>query len=145
MPSSSSNRQRSSAGLDSSQKWSTFLRNHAKAIVACDFLTTVTARFQILYVFVIMELGCRRILHTNVTANPTADWTLQQMREAFPWNHEYEWMIHDRASCFSKFDAVSVDFDLKVLKTPPRSPLANAFCERLNGTIRRECLDHVIP
>ena len=127
------------------QKWSTFLRNHAKAIVACDFLTTVTARFQILYALVVMELGSRRILYTNVTANPTADWTLQQMREAFPWAHGYEWMIHDRAPCFTKFDAISAGFGLKVLKTPPRSPRANAFCERLNGTVRRECLDHLIP
>jgi len=67
------------------QSWRTFLRNHGKAIVACDFLTAVTLRFQLLYVFVVMEIGSRRILHTNVTPHPTADWTIQQLRETFPW------------------------------------------------------------
>ena len=129
-----------------SQRWSTFVRNHAKAITACDFTTAVTARFQVLYIFVIMEIGSRRILHANVTANPTAEWTLQQFREALPWKHEYRWLIHDRDSIFSPAldDAIEA-MPLTVLKTPFRAPLANAFCERLIGTLRRECLDHIIP
>ena len=73
----------------SSQRWATFVRNHADAIVACDFLVAVTTRFQILYVFLILELGSRRIQHFNVTAHPTAEWTAQQTREAFPFDCPY--------------------------------------------------------
>jgi len=93
-----------------------------------------------------MEVGSRRILHTNVTPHPTADWTIQQLRETFPWEHGYEWLIHDRAGTFSPaVDRTIEDMGMEVIKTPPRAPLANAHCERLNGTIRREFLDHVIP
>src|SRR4030095_16490419 len=67
---------------DPKQRWMTFIRNHAKAIVACDFFVVVTATFRVVYVFVIMEVGTRRIVHQNVTAHPTAEWTLQQFREA---------------------------------------------------------------
>jgi len=130
----------------SNQRWSTFVRNHAKAIVACDFTTAVTARFQVLAVFVIMEIGSRRILHANVTANPTAAWTLQQFREALPWENDYRWLIHDRDSIFSPaLDDAIESMALTVLKTPFRAPLANTFCERVIGTLRRECLDHLIP
>ncbi len=140
MPRKPKNRKRGSQG------WPTFVRNHAKAMVACDFTTAVTARFQVLYISVIMEIGSRRILHANVTANPTAEWTLQQFREALPWEHEYRWLIHDRDSIFSPAldDAIEA-MPLTVLKTPFRAPIANAFCERVIGTLRRECLDHLIP
>jgi len=87
---------------DPKQRWLTFVRNHAKAIVACDFFVVVTASFRILYVFVIMELGTRRILHHNVTAHPTAEWTLQQFRKALPGDHPYRFLIHDRDSIFSR-------------------------------------------
>jgi len=128
------------------QRWSTFVRNHAKEIIACDFMTAVTARFQFLYIFVVVEIESRRILHFNVTSHPSAEWTIQQFRETFPWEHDYRWLIHDRDSIFSEALDESVEaMDLKVLKTPRRAPRANAFCERVNGTIRRECLDHVIP
>ena len=102
-----------------SQRWSTFVRNHAKAITACDFTTAVTARFQVLSIFVIMEIGSRRILHANVTAHPMAEWTLQQFREALPWKHDYRWLIHDRDSIFSPAldDAIEA-MPLTVLKTP---------------------------
>jgi putative transposase len=86
----------------SSQHWRTFIKNHARGIVASDFLVAVTARFQVLYIFVIMEVGTRRILHCNVTAHPTADWTLQQFREAIPSDHSYQFLIHDRDSIFSR-------------------------------------------
>jgi len=85
----------------SSQHWSTFVRNHAKGIVACDFLVAVTARFQVLSVFVAMEVGSRRILRCNVTAHPTAEWILQQLRDAIPSDHLYRFLIHDRDSIFS--------------------------------------------
>ena len=87
---------------DPKQRWLTFVHNHAKAIVACDFFVIVTASFRTLYVFVMMELGTRRILHHNVTAHPTADWTMQQFREALPGDHPYRFVIHDRDSIFSR-------------------------------------------
>jgi transposase InsO family protein len=129
-----------------SQRWRTFVRNHAQAIVACDFCVVVTATFRLLYVFVVMEHATRRILHTNVTAHPTASWTLQQLREAIPADHGYRFLIHDRDSIFSQqLDQGIRHLGLKVLKTPPQSPQANALCERLLGTLRQECMDFVIP
>jgi len=85
-----------------SQRWVTFVRNHARAIVACDFCVVVTATFRLLYVFVVMEHATRRILHVNATAYPTAHWTLQQLREAIPSDHPYRFLIHDRDSIFSR-------------------------------------------
>jgi transposase InsO family protein len=129
-----------------SQRWRTFVRNHAPAIVACDFCVVVTATFRLLYVFVVMEHATRRILHTNVTAHPTAPWTLQHLREALPADHGYRFLIHDRDSIFSQqLDQRIRNLGLWVLKTPVRSPQANALCERLLGTLRRECLDFLIP
>jgi putative transposase len=129
-----------------SQRWRTFVRNHAQAIVACDFCVVVTATFRSLYVFVAMEHLTRRILHVNVTAHPTAAWTLQQLREVIPADHAYRFLIHDRDTIFSQTLDQSVHhLGLKVLKTPPRNPQANALCERLIGTLRRECLDFMIP
>ena len=86
----------------SSQRWSTFVRNHAKATLGADFLTVVTARFQFLYVFVVMEVGTRRIVHVNVTTHPNAEWTVQQFREAIPCEHAYRFVIVDRDAKFSK-------------------------------------------
>ena len=131
---------------DPKQRWLTFVRNHAKAIVACDFFVVVTVTFRTLYVFVIMELGTRRILHHNVTAHPTAEWTLQQFREALPGDHPYRFVIHDRDSIFSKdLDQAVTAMGVGVLRTPVRAPKANSVCERLGGTLRRECLDFLIP
>jgi transposase InsO family protein len=131
---------------DPQQRWLTCVRNHAQVIVACDFFVVVTATFRTLYVFVIMELGTRRILHHNVTAHPTAEWTLQQFREALPGEHAYRFVIHDRDSIFSKELGEQVTaMGLRVLKTPVRAPKANSFCERFGGTMRRECLDFLIP
>jgi transposase InsO family protein len=128
------------------QRWRTFVRNHAQAIVACDFCVVVTATFRLLYVFVLMDHATRRILHCNVTAHPTAPWTLQQLREAIPADHPYRFLIHDRDSIFSReLDQRIRHLGLKILKTPPQCPQANALCERLLGTFRRECLDYVIP
>ena len=131
----------------SSQHWRTFVSNHAQGIVACDFLVAVTARLQVLLVFVVMEVGSRRILHCSVTAHPIADWTLQQFREAIPSDHSYKFLIHNRDSIFSREldQQLKSDFGLRVLRTPLRAPTANAYCERLVGTMRRECLDFVIP
>lgn len=103
----------------SSQSWRSFVHNHAKAIVAADFLVAITAGFRVLYVFVVMEVGRRRILQCNVTAHPTAAWTLQQFREAIPSDHPYRFLIHDRDSIFSAEVHDDLEaFGLKVLRTP---------------------------
>jgi hypothetical protein len=103
----------------SSQHWQTFVRNHAQGIVAADFLVAITAGFRVLYVFVVMEVGSRRILHCKVTAHPTAGWTLQQFREAIPRDHGYRFLIHDRDTIFSEeVDDELGAFGLKVLRTP---------------------------
>lgn len=129
-----------------SQRWMTFVRNHAEGILACDFFIVVTARFRILYVFVAMEVGSRRIAHFNITAHPTADWTLQQFRELANDEQAYRFVLHDRDSIFSSdLDSCLRSMGMRVLKTPVRAPQANAFCERLIGTMRRECLDFAIP
>ena len=131
---------------DPKQRRLTFVHNHAKVVVACDFFVVVTATFRNLYVFMLMEVGSRRILHHNVTAHPTAEWTLQQFREALPGDHAYRFVIHDRDTIFSKrLDKEVTDLGVRVLRTPVRAPRANAVCERLGGSLRRECLDFLIP
>jgi putative transposase len=128
------------------QRWSTFLKNHAQAIVACDFFVTVTCGFRLLCVFVVMEHQSRRLIHCNVTAHPSALWTRQQLREALGYESRYCYLLHDRDSIFSReLDAAVGGFGLRILKTPPRCPMANGLCERVIGTIRRECLDWLIP
>jgi transposase InsO family protein len=127
-------------------RWSTFLRLHAQGIIACDFLLAVTATFRLLYVFVVIEHHSRRLIHCNVTAHPSATWTLQQLREAIGFEERYEYLLHDRDSIFAKHLDESIErLGVKVLRSPPRSPKANAVCERVIGTIRRECLDWLIP
>jgi putative transposase len=128
------------------QRWATFLRNPAWSISACDFFVAVTTTFQLLYVFVVIEHGRRRLAHVNVTKHPTADWTLQQMREVVGEENTHRYLIHDRDSIFARhLDKSILALGLKVLRTPFRSPTANSICERMIGTIRRECLDWVIP
>jgi len=127
-------------------RWSTFLRLHAQGIIACDFFVTVTATFRLLYVFIVTEHHSRRLIHCNVTAHPSSAWTLQQLREAVGFEERYEYLLHDRDSIFAKHIDESIErLGVKVLKSPPRSPMANAVCERVIGTIRRACLDWLIP
>ena len=127
-------------------RWSTFLRLHAQGIISCDFMVVVTATFRLLYVFVVIEHRSRRLIHCNVTANPSAAWTLQQLREAIGFEERYQYLLHDRDGIFAKHLDESVNrLGIEVLKSPPRCPKANAICERVIGTIRRECLDWLIP
>ena len=122
------------------------MKNHAHAIVACDFFTAVTVCFRVVYVFVALEIGSRRLIHFNATEHPTADWTLQQLREALPGDREYKFLLHDRHKTFSVgLDEEVARWGIEVLKSPAHPPTANAFCERVIGSIRRECLDYVIP
>jgi putative transposase len=128
-----------------SQRWRTVVRNHAQVILACDFCLVVTATFRRLYVFVVTAHATRRILHVNVTAHPTAVWTRQQLRDAMPSNHDDGFLIHGREAIFSQaIDQRRGHLGLRVLKTSPQRPQANALCEQLLGTLRREGLDFLI-
>lgn len=99
---------------------STFLRNHARAIVACDFFVAVTSTFRVLYVLVIIEHHSRRLVHYGVTAHPSAQWTRQQLRDAIGYERRYEYLIHDRDSIFSAdLDESIQRLGLRVLKSPP--------------------------
>ena len=127
-------------------RWSTFLRLQAHGIIACDFLVVVPAAFRLLYVFVIIEHGSRRSVHCNVTAHPTAGWTLQQLREAIGFEERYQYLLHNRDNIFAAhLDESVTRLGIQVLKSPPRFPKANSICERVVGTVRRECLDWLIP
>jgi transposase InsO family protein len=128
-----------------SQTWRTFLENHVKNMVSVDFFTVPTIRFQILYVFLVLAHDRRRILHFGVTAHPTAEWTAQQLREAFPWDSAPRYLLRDRDQIFGKdfVDQVKA-MGIKQVLSAPRSPWQRAYIERLIGSIRRECLDHVI-
>jgi transposase InsO family protein len=128
------------------QRWATFVRNHAPAVLVCDFFLTITARFRLLYVFVVLDVGTRRIVHWNVTEHPTADWTIQQCRALITGETAHRFLIHDRDAIYAPaVDRAITAMGLRVLKTPVRTPHANPFCERVIGTIRRECLDWLIP
>ncbi len=128
------------------QRWSTFLKNQASAILACDFFVAVTATFRLLYVFVVIEHSTRRLAHINVTTNPNAEWTLQQLREVLGNGGGHRYLIHDRDRIFAERLDDSIEaLGVEVLRSPVASPKANAICERVIGTARRECLDWLIP
>jgi len=115
------------------------------ACVAIDFLTVPTVTFDILFVFIVLSHDRRRLVHVNVTAHPTAAWTAQQMIEAFPWDTAPRYCIGDRDKIYGKtFQQRIKGMGIKDVKIAPRSPWQNAYAERVIGSIRRECLDHVI-
>jgi putative transposase len=127
------------------QTWQTFIRNHMAEIVSMDFFTVHTAPFRTLYVFLVLSLDRRRIIHFNVTANPTAAWTALQLIQAFPFDSEPRYLIRDRDGVYGQKVIDALDFlSIEQIVTAPRSPWQNGYCERVIGTIRRECLDHVI-
>ncbi|MBL7163945.1 MAG: transposase, partial [Anaerolineales bacterium] len=126
-----------------SQTWSTFLKNQASHIWACDFTVVHDLLFRPLYVFVIIELHTRRIVHAAVTRSPTDQWTAQQLREATPWGEMPKYLIRDRDNKYGAHFAAAAR-SIKILKTPVRAPRANSFCERFIGSLRRECLDHML-
>jgi putative transposase len=128
-----------------SQTWRTFLENHVKTLVSVDFFTVPTIRFQILYVFLVLAHERRRIVHFAVTAHPTAEWTAQQLREAFPWDSAPQYLLRDRDRIFGRDFVEQVQaMGIKQVLSAPRSPWQRAYVERVIGTIRRECLDRVI-
>jgi putative transposase len=135
-----------SHGVSRSQSWRTFLQNHSGNVLACDFFVAVTATFARVYVFLILDIGTRQVVHWNVTAHPTAEWTIQQFRNGLTPGSRYRFVLHDHDAIFAAaVDDALTSMRLRVLKTPVRTPQANAFCERAIGTVRRECLDWVIP
>ena len=128
-----------------SQTWRTFLDNHVSQLVSVDFFTVPTIRFQVLYVFVVLAHDRRRILHFNVTAHPTAEWAAQQLREAFPFEQLPRYLLRDRDAIFGQdFRKQLPDMGIEEVLSTPRSPWQRAYIERVIGSIRRECLDHVI-
>ena len=128
------------------KRWWVFLNNHREVIAAFDFFTVPTIRFRVLYCFFVIEHGRRKILHLNVTAHPTSDWIVQQLREALPLPCRYQYMLFDRDA---KFGADVLGFlkasGIKPIRTSIRSPWQNGVAERWVGSCRREMLDHVIP
>ena len=131
--------------LPPSQTWGTFLRNHLAGTIAIDFFTVPTVRFDILYVFVVLSLERRRILHINVTAHPCAAWTAQQIVEALGFDGTFKMLIRDRDGIYgAAFDRRVNRLGITQLRTAPRSPWQNGYAERLVGTLRRELVDHLI-
>ena len=116
-----------------------------KSTVSIDFFTVPTLRFEVLYVFLVLAHDRRRILHFGVTAHPTAEWTTQQLREAFPWDRAPQYLLRDRDRVFgADFTKQVEDLGIQEMLSAPRSPWQRAYIERVIGSIRRECLDHVI-
>ena len=128
-----------------SQTWQTFLRNHTKDLVSIDFFVVPTITFQLLFTFVILSHDGRRLVHFAVTANPTAEWTARQLLQAFPWDHAPRYLLRDRDRAYGlEFSEMAKSMGIHEVLTAPQSPWQNAYLERLIGSIRRECLDHVI-
>jgi len=128
-----------------SQNWRTFLKNHMQSLASADFFVVPTITFRLLFVFVILSHDRRRPLHLAVTANPTAEWTTRQLLEAFPWDSAPRYLLRDRDACYGKeLHEATGWLGIREVLTAPRSPWQNPYVERLIGTIRRECLDHVI-
>jgi putative transposase len=128
------------------QRWKTFLANHREVIVAFDFFTVSTLTFQLLYCFLVIEHGRRKILHCNVTAHPTSEWVVQQLRETFPEADPYRYIIFDHDSKFN-VDVIWLltATGLHPKRTSIRAPWQNGTAERWIGSCRREMLDHIIP
>ncbi len=128
-----------------SQSWRTFLKNHIKDLVAADFFVVPTVTFRVLFVFVILAHNRRRPVHFAVTANPTAEWTARQLLEAFPWDSVPRHLLRDRDGGYGeKFQEATQWLGIREVLTAPRSLWQNPYVERLIGSIRQECLDHVI-
>jgi len=128
-----------------SQTWRTFLRNHAHHLWAADLFTVPTLTFKMLYVLIFLAHSRRELVHVNVTANPTAAWVWRQLIEATPWGQQPRHLLRDRDAVYGRdFRARAKQLGIDSIATPVRSPRANAVVERVIGTLRRECLDHLI-
>src|ERR1700709_2403888 len=133
------------SGRGRSQTWKTFLNNHAAGIAAMDFLIVPTVGFRLLFVLVILRHQRRQLISFTVTTNPTAEWIARQITDAFPWNEAPDHLVPDRAASYGH--AVKKAVAAMVIRDPPtvpRAPWQNGHAERLIGSIRRECLDHIV-
>jgi transposase InsO family protein len=132
-------------GRPSGQTWTTFLRNHLGMTVAVDFFTVPTLRFQVLYVFLVLSHTRRQVLHFNITDAPSARWTAQQLREAFPFTSPPKYLLRDRDGVYGlDFQHIAQALEFEELRITPRSPWQSPYVERFIGSVRRECLDHII-
>lgn len=128
-----------------STTWRAFLKNHVADLVSIDFFTIPTINFKVLLVLVVLSHQRRKVIHFNVTENPTAQWAAQQMVEAFPWDSAPKYLLRDRDAIFGEaFRRRVASLGIDEVLSTPRSPWQNPYVERLIGTLRRECLDHVI-
>lgn len=128
-----------------SQTWTIFAHNHASALWACDFVQTHDFWFRDIFVFVIIELSSRRVVHVGVTYHPGQAWVTQQLREATAFGVGPRFLIRDNDSKYgTQFDRVAAGVGIKVLHTPVKAPRVNAICERFIGSLRRECLDFLL-
>jgi transposase InsO family protein len=128
-----------------SPTWRSFLDNHVKDLVSLDFFVVPTATFRVLFVLLILAHDRRRVVHFNVTSNPSAEWTAQQVVQAFPDDRIPRYLLRDRDCIYGKFFRRRVkNLGIKEVLTAARSPWQNPYVERLISSIRRECLDHVI-
>ncbi len=128
-----------------SQTWRAFLENHIRKLVSVDFFVVPTVSFRILYVFLILAHERRRVVHFNVTEHPTAEWTAAQLMQAFPWDTAPGYLLRDRDGIYGEaFRTQAANMAICEVLTVPRSPWQSPYVERLIGSIRRECLDHVI-
>jgi transposase InsO family protein len=128
-----------------SPTWMSFLRNHVSEFVSVDFFVVPTVRFDVLFVFLVLAHDRRRVLHFNVAQNPSAEWATQQIVEAFPWNDVPRYVLRDRDSIYGAFSQRRIgNMGIEQVVTAWRSPWQNPYVERLIGTIRRECVNHVV-
>ena len=128
-----------------SQEWRTFLKNHAQQLASIDFFTVPTISFRVLYVFLVLSHERRRVVHFNVTSHPTAEWTAQQLLHAFPYDSAPRYIVRDRDSIYGEaVQRLFKDLGISQVLTAPRSPWQSPYVERVIGSIRRECLDHII-
>jgi transposase InsO family protein len=127
------------------QSWKTFLRSHADGIAAADLFVVPTISFKLLYGLVILGHGRRRLIHYAVTAHPTAEWIARQIVEAFPWDQTPTYLVRDRDGLYGAVVKRRLrGLGIRDRPIAPASPWQNAYVERLIGSIRRECIDHVI-
>jgi hypothetical protein len=128
-----------------SQAWRTFLENHVKEMASVDFLVVPTISFRVLFVFLVLAHDRRRVPHFNVTAHPTAEWTADQILQAFPWDTTPGYLLRDRDSTYADTFRRQVNsMGITEVLTVPRSPWQSPYVECLIGSVRRECLDHII-
>ena len=128
-----------------SPAWRTFLKSHATELVALDFFTVPTVGFKVLFVLIVLAHSRRKVVHFNVTEHPTAQWTTQQLVEAFPWETAPKYLLRDRDAVYGAwFQRRVASLGMQQVLTAPLSPWQNAVAERMIGSIRRECLDQVM-